>query len=374
MSIDPVTGISPLPTSPPSTLHERNGIEAINDALTLCLQRDPTTLLIGEGVPDPKGIFGTTSGLRQRFGPQRVLDMPLAENALTGICIGAAISGLRPIMVHQRIDFALLAMDQLINNAAKWRYMFAGQARVPLVVRCIVGRGWGQGPQHAQSLQSLFAHIPGLKVVMPVFPDDAKGMLCSAVADDDPVVFIEHRWTHPLRGNVPAGYFETPLGEARQRRKGSDITIAAFSFMTIEALSAARALAHLGIEAEVIDMRSVSPLDVSTVLRSVAKTGHLLVADTGHQSFGATAELIARVTRQGFDHLRAAPASVALPDLPCPTAHAWAGHYYPTAANIAEQALRMCGIHIGETQQRKLDTLQAITPADIPNPEYRGPF
>ncbi len=374
MAASPATGISLLPASPPVALREQNGIEAINDALTLCLQRDPATLLIGEGVPDPKGIFGTTSGLRQRFGPQRVLDMPLAENALTGICIGAAISGLRPIMVHQRIDFALLAMDQLINNAAKWRYMFAGQARVPLVVRCIVGRGWGQGPQHAQSLQSLFAHIPGLKVVMPVFPDDAKGMLCAAVADDDPVIFIEHRWIHPVHGKVPAGYFETPLGKARRRREGNDITIAAFSYMTIEALSAARGLARLGIEAEVIDMRSVSPLDVPAVLRSVAKTGHLLVADTGHQSFGVAAELIARVTRQGFEHLRAAPASVTLPDLPCPTSYAWAEHYYPTAINIAEQALRVCGVHIGEVQRRELDTLQTTPPADIPNPEYRGPF
>ncbi|NOX75101.1 MAG: alpha-ketoacid dehydrogenase subunit beta [Gammaproteobacteria bacterium] len=353
---------------------EQSGAEALNDALALCLERDPSTLLIGEGVPDPMGIFGTTTGLRDRFGAERVLDMPLSENGLTGICIGAAISGLRPIMVHQRIDFALLAMDQLVNNAAKWRYMFAGQASVPLVVRCIVGRGWGQGPQHAQSLQSLFAHIPGLKVVMPVFPDDAKGMLCAAVADDDPVIFIEHRWIHPVRGEVPDGYFETPLGKARVRREGRHITIAAFSFMTIEALHAARALANLGIEAEVIDMRSVSPLDVPTVLRSVAKTGHLLVADTGHQSFGVAGELISRVVRQGFDHLTAAPVSVTLPDLPCPTSHVWAAHYYPTAVDIAEQALRQCGISIGEAEHRELEKLLPTTPPDIPNPDYRGPF
>jgi len=252
--------------------------------------------------------------------------------------------------------------------------MFAGQASVPLVVRCIVGRGWGQGPQHAQSLQSLFAHIPGLKVVMPVFPDDAKGMLCAAVADDDPVIFIEHRWIHPVRGEVPDGYYETPLGKARVRREGRHITIAAFSFMTIEALHAARALARLGVEAEVIDMRSVSPLDVPTVLRSVAKTGHLLVADTGHQSFGVAGELISRVVRQGFDHLKAAPTCVTLPDLPCPTSHVWAGHYYPTAVDIAEQALRQYGITIEDTQRRELDALVPATPPDIPNPDYRGPF
>lgn len=362
---------TPLPLT---ATRQQSGSEALNDALMLSMARDPSTLIIGEGVPDPKGIFGTTDGLRQRFGAERVLDMPLSENGLTGICIGAAISGLRPIMVHQRIEFALLAMDQLVNNAAKWRYMFAGQTNVPLVVRCIVGRGWGQGPQHAQSLQSLFAHIPGLKVVMPVFPDDAKGMLCAAIADDDPVIFIEHRWVHPLRGEVATDYYQTPLGTARLRREGSDITIAAFSYMTIEALQAASALARLGIDAEVIDMRSVSPLDVPAVLRSVEKTGHLLVADTGHESFGVAAELIASVTRQGFNHLRAAPASVTLPDLPCPTSHAWAGHYYPTAVDIATQVLHMRGIRIGEIQRRELEQLAPTTPLDIPNPEYRGPF
>lgn len=355
-------------------MQEQSGTEALNDALTQSMERDPNTLLIGEGVPDPKGIFGTTEGLRQRFGADRVLDMPLAENGLTGICIGAAISGLRPIMVHQRIDFALLTMDQLINNAAKWRYMFAGQASVPLVVRCIVGRGWGQGPQHAQSLQSLFAHIPGLKVVMPVFPDDAKGMLCTAIADDDPVIFIEHRWIHPMRGEVASGYYETPLGKARVRRAGHDITIAAFSYMTVEALHAAKALSRLGVEAEVIDMRSVSPLDVPTVLRSVAKTGHLLVADTGHQSFGAAGELIASIAQQGFNHLQAAPVSVTLPDLPCPTSHALANHYYPTAMDIATAALHMHGIKINAAQRHELEKLVPTTPPDIPNPEYRGPF
>jgi len=338
------------------------------------MERDPSTLIIGEGVPDPKGIFGTTDGLRQRFGSKRVFDMPLSENGLTGICVGAAISGLRPIMVHQRIDFALLAMDQLINNAAKWRYMFASQANVPLVVRCIVGRGWGQGPQHAQSLQSLFSHIPGLKVVMPVFPDDAKGMLCAAVTDNDPVIFIEHRWIHSLRSEVASEYYETPLDKARVRREGCDITIAAFSYMTVEALHAADALTRLGLEAEVIDMRSVNPLDVPAVLNSVAKTGHLLVADTGHENFGVAGELIASVARQGFELLQTAPASICLPNLPCPTSHAWAEHYYPTAINIATQALHLCDIQIGRVQHHELEKLRPTTLPDIPNPEYCGPF
>ncbi len=359
---------------PPKTMRACNSAEAIQDALMLCLERDDDVVIIGEGVPDPKAIFGTTAGLRERFGPQRVFDMPLAENGLTGICIGAAITGLRPIMVHQRIDFALLAMDQLVNNAAKWHYMFAGQASVPLVVRVIVGRGWGQGPQHAQSLQALFAHIPGLKVVMPVFPEDAKGMLCAAVQDNGPVMFIEHRWIHQVQGDVPVGYFEAPLSGACVRRAGRHITIAAFSYMVIEALNVAAALADLGIEVEVIDMRCVRPLDVETVLRSVQKTGRLLVADTGHKGFGVAAELVASVVERGMSSLKAAPVRVATDDIPSPTSPAWAAEYYPVARDIAAQVIRLCQIEESEKSRKVLNGLLSEIPADVPNPAYRGPF
>jgi pyruvate/2-oxoglutarate/acetoin dehydrogenase E1 component len=206
--------------------------QAIQEGLSQAMEADPRVIVIGEGVPDPKAIFATTAGLREKFGSQRVFDMPLSENGMTGICIGAALSGIRPVMVHQRIDFSLLAMDQLVNNAAKWHYMFDGLASVPLVVRVIIGRGWGQGPQHSQSLQALFAHIPGFKVVLPATPYDAKGMLISAIEDNNPVIFIEHRWLHNIRDVVPTPGYRAPLEKARVVHAGDKITVAAFSYMS----------------------------------------------------------------------------------------------------------------------------------------------
>jgi len=232
--------------------------EAILEGLDQAMERDRRVVLVGEGVPDPKAIFGTTSGLRQKYGNRRIFDMPLSENGMTGICIGAALSGMRPVMVHQRIDFALLAMDQLVNNAAKWHYMFDGKVSVPLVVRMIIGRGWGQGPQHSQSLHAMFAQVPGLKVVMPTTACDAKGMLIAAIEDENPVLFIEHRWLHHIKDTVPEDYYRVSLDHAGVLREGSDLTVAAFSYMTVEALIAAKLLmTFMGISLEVLDMRSV---------------------------------------------------------------------------------------------------------------------
>src|ERR1051325_6323467 len=214
--------------------------EAIRDATAICLRRDSRTIVIGLGVPDPKGIFGTTSKLVDEFGEDRVMDAPLCENALTGLVIGAALGGMRPILTHQRVDFALLSLEQIVNQAAKWYYMFDGKGgTVPIVIRMVIGRGWGQGPQHAQSLYSWFAHIPGLKVVAPASPADAKGMLIASVEDDNPVIFLEHRWLHGMKGPVPVGYHHVPLDKCRVARKGKDLTIVANSHMVIESLRAA---------------------------------------------------------------------------------------------------------------------------------------
>ena len=212
--------------------------EAIREATDQKMAQDPNIYLMGLGVPDPKGIFGTTSGLAEKYGPNRVMDMPTSENAMTGIAIGSAILGMRPIMTHQRVDFFILALDQLINNAAKWHYMFGGQMKVPLVIRLIIGRGWGQGPQHSQSLHSFFAHVPGLKVVMPSTPQDAKGLLISAIEDDNPVVYLEHRWLHNTFGEVSPDPTPIPIGKAKIVRPGTDITIVAASHMVLEALAA----------------------------------------------------------------------------------------------------------------------------------------
>lgn len=346
--------------------------EAIREALEQAMSEDERVILVGEGVPDPKGIFGTTSGLQQRFGKARVFDSPLSENGMTGICIGAAISGMRPVMVHQRIDFALLAMDQIVNNAAKWRYMFAGQVSVPLVIRVIVGRGWGPGPQHAQSLQALFAHIPGLKVVMPTSGRDAKGMLLAAIRDDNPVIFIEHRWLQGIVDHVPQASYVVPLDKAHVCRSGKDATLVAFSFMVVEALLAAKVLAEFGIDLEVINARSVRPLDIPAFAASVRRTGRLIVADTAWKTGGIAGEVIASVTECAFDALRAAPLRIALPDLPVPTSHHLTRDFYPDALHIA----RAISAHLGRDipDEALVSRLARSTPHDVPQLEFRGPF
>lgn len=349
--------------------------EAVREGLDQAMELDSSVFVIGEGVPDPKTIFNTTAGLREKYGTQRVFDMPLSENGMTGICIGAALSGMRPVMVHQRIDFAMLAMDQLVNNAAKWHYMFDGKASVPMVVRVIVGRGWGQGPQHSQSLQAMFAQIPGLKVVMPTTPYDAKGMLIAAIEDNNPVIFIEHRWLHHITDAVPTEMFRVPLDRAKMLHEGSDVTIAAFSYMAMEALLAARALESQSIKAEVIDMRSIRPLDIATVAKSVRKTGRLLVADTAFTTGSIAAELISKISEQEFASLKSAPKRIASPDHPVPTSHFMADGYYPDALTIADAVLEVYGTDrdaINHSQLRTILRREGLL--DVPNKSFKGPF
>jgi acetoin:2,6-dichlorophenolindophenol oxidoreductase subunit beta len=349
--------------------------EAIREGMDQSMQRDPRVILIGEGVPDPKAIFNTTKGLQEKYGKQRVFDMPLSENGLTGICVGAAISGIRPVMVHQRVDFTLLAMDQLINNAAKWSYMFDGKSSVPLVVRMLIGRGWGQGPQHSQNLQSMFAQVPGLKVVMPVTAYDAKGMLIAAIEDDNPVIFIEHRWLHQIEDVVPEGHYTTDLDKARVIQPGTDITLAAFSYMTLDSLIAARALAACGISVEVIDMRSARPLDVACVADSVGRTGRLIVADTAHRIGSIAGELISQIVEVAFDALTTRPRSVTSPDHPVPTSHYMSGSYYPEPQTIVDTVLDMMNVDPTEIDYSGLlASLKTDRPHDVPNRDFSGPF
>jgi len=257
-----------------------------------------------------------------------------------------------------------------VNQAAKWHYMYGGKMRAPLTVRMIVGRGWGQGPQHSQSLQAWFAHIPGLKVVMPTTPYDAKGMLVSAVEDDAPVIIVEHRWLYGATGEVPEGLYRVPLDRARVAREGRDVTIAATSYMTLEALRAADVLSKVGVSAEVVDLRSLSPIDTDTLFASVRKTGRLIATDTGQTAFGVSAEVTSRVAEGVFTALKAAPCRIALPHVPTPTSPALADHFYPRARDLALAALRL------------LDS-QAVLPSeppdgrkwlDVPDPSYTGPY
>lgn len=348
--------------------------EAIREAFDQALGSDPSVFLIGEGVPDPKAIFGTTAGLREKYGDKRVMDMPLSENGMTGVCIGAALSGLRPVLIHQRLDFALLSLDQIINHAAKWRYMFNGKASIPLVIRMIVGRGWGQGPQHSQALHALFAHIPGLKVVMPTTPAEAKSLMLSAIADPDPVIYIEHRWLHGIRDHVPEEMTSQPLQGVRVARAGSDLTLVAASYMLIEALEAARALSEIGIDIEVIDVRMARPLDYAGIAESIRRTGHLLVADIGHLEYGLGAEVITCAVENAWADLKSPPRRLGLPSHPCPTSPALTENYYPDAATIAAQVLDMLNrgsdSNASVLSRLKRDEL----PHDAPYQGFKGPF
>jgi len=344
--------------------------EAIREAQDLCMANDPSVYIMGLGVPDPKGIFGTTLGLKEKYGPKRVLDIPLSENAMTGVATGSALVGMRPIITHQRVDFAVLSIEQIVNQAAKWHYMFGGRSRVPLVIRMIIGRGWGQGPQHSQSLHSWFAHVPGLRVVMPATPHDAKGLLISSIEDDNPVIFMEHRWLYGISDSVPEGVYRVPLGKARIVREGRHATIVGTSYMMLEALRAAETLSESGIQAEVIDLRSLRPLDETTILESIRKTGRLVVADTGWKAFGASAEVLAVVAEKAFDDLKAPPQRVASPDFPAPTSPALANHYYPRSGHIAAAVLHTFGRepHKGLFDAPKGQRL------DQPDPSFTGPF
>jgi len=344
--------------------------EAINEAIDLCMAKDSAVYVMGLGAPDPKGIFGTTLGLQEKYGSSRVMDMPTSENGMTGVAIGSALVGMRPVMTHQRIDFAVLAMEQMVNQAAKWHYMFGGKMNVPLVIRMIIGRGWGQGPQHSQNLQAWFAHIPGLKVVMPTTSYDAKGLLISSIEDNNPVIFIEHRWLYNLTGHVPEGVYRVPLGQARVIREGNDVTIAATSYMTVEALHAAELLAEEGISSEVVDVRTLRPLDEALILESVRKTCRLVVADTGWKTVGFSAEVVARVTEEAFGDLKSPPRRVALPDCPTPTSRGLTKHYYPRATHIRTLVRQMLGLApAGEAPQ-----LDESIPLDVPDMSFTGPF
>ena len=252
-------------------MRSRSFCEALNEALRQAMNTDPTVILMGEGVDDPRAIFGSTQGLKEQFGEERVFDIPLAENGMTGVGVGAALTGLRPVMTHQRLDFMLYAMDQIVNQAAKRCYSSGGRQSVPLTIRAIVGRGWGQGSQHSQSLQAWFAHIPGLKVIMPSTPYDAKGLLLAGIQDPNPVICIEHRKLYDVVGEVPEPAYTLPIGTGRVHREGTDVTIVAFSYMLQEALRALPAIEEAGVSVEVIDL-ATGRTRTARALGSIAST------------------------------------------------------------------------------------------------------
>lgn len=351
---------------PSHSLRQITYAAAVREALEQEMARDPRVIVLGQGVDDFKGCYGTTTGLAERFGPQRVFDTPLSEDAMTGVAIGAALAGLRPVHTHIRMDFMLLAMNQLVNIAAKCRYMYGGQVRVPLVVRGVIGRSWGQGAQHSQGLHGLFMHIPGLRVVAPSTAYDAKGLLLASIRDENPVIFVEHRLLHAQLGNVPAEDYQVPFGQARILTTGRDVTLAGISHATLECLRARAALQEVGIDAEVIDIVSLRPLDVSTLAASVQRTRRIVVVDTAWTFAGATAEIVTALHEALGAECPFAFRRLGFANTVCPTTKALEYHYYPTPESIAAAAYAL--VHPGASAWTP--SVRSIRDTS----EFRGPF
>lgn len=304
--------------------------DAINEAIIQEMKRDSNVFVYGI----ENKVFGSLRGIEQEFGPQRCFATPLSEEALAGFGLGAAINGLRPINVHIRVDFFLLAMNQLINMISSFHYGSGGKLKVPLVIRVVVGRGWGQGYQHSKSLHSIFAHIPGLKVIMPTTAYDAKGLLISAIRDNNPVISIEHRWLYWQEMEVPEKSYTIPIGKGNRLKKGTDITIVATSWMNVEVAHAARILESRGVSVEIIDPRTISPLDEKIITESVNKTGRCMVVDLDWLHCGFSAEVAARVSEKCFGNLKSPITRIGFKESPCPTTRPLENEFYPNAATI----------------------------------------
>jgi len=308
--------------------------EALRAAMDEAMAGDPSVFLMGEDIGEYGGAFGVTRGLLEKYGPDRVRETPISENSFVGIAVGAAMTGLRPIVEIMFMDFILLAADQIINHAAKLHYIYDGKVNVPIVVRAPAGAGRGYGASHSQNLEAVFMSVPGLKIVCPSTPADAKGLLTSAIADPNPVLFVEPKALYGVRGEAPEGRHQTPLGRARVARKGKDLTIVAYGAGTMTALDAAAELAEGDIEADVIDLRTLKPLDRQTVCESVRKTGRCIIFEEGHLTGGLGAEISALVMENCFAQLKAPVKRVAAKDAPFPSATTLEAAVMPSADDI----------------------------------------
>jgi len=292
--------------------------ECLNEAISQEMQKDDTVVLMGCDVAVRGNPFGVTRGLLQKFGAKRIMDTPISEAGFTGMGIGAAAMGLRPIVEILYSDWITLAMDQIVNMAAKMRYMFGGNIELPMVIRAPFGAGGGCAAQHSQSFEAWFNHIPGLKVVCPISPHDVKGMLITAIRDNNPVIFFEHKRAYQMKGEVPEEPYTVPIGEAVVRRPGKDVTIVAYSLMAIRAMEVAEELAQEEIDCEVIDLRSVLPLDYQTVMNSVAKTNRVVVVQEANLRGGLASDIVAEIIDRGFDLLDSPPVRVGGLNVPMP--------------------------------------------------------
>ncbi len=326
--------------------------KAIAEGIAQEMERDPTVFVMGEDVGVYGGIFGATEGLLARFGPERIMDTPISETGFIGAAVGAALSGMRPIAELMFVDFFGVCMDQIYNHMAKIHYESGGNLKVPVVITTAIGGGYGDGAQHSQTLYGTFAHLPGMKVVVPSTPYDAKGLMISAIRDDNPVLYMFHKgimglgWMTPnprATGEVPEEAYTVPIGKAEVKRAGKDVTVATVSLMVHRALDAAEALAKEGIEAEVLDLRTLVPLDRESIIESVRRTRRLLVVDEDYRSYGMTGEVITTAIEGAFDYLDAPPARLALPDVPIPYSRPLEQYVLPNARSIDAAVRRLLG-------------------------------
>lgn len=314
--------------------------EALREALSSKMDEDENVFLLGQGVDDPGGMFGVTKGFKEVYGANRVFDTPVSEEGMTGICVGAAMTGMRPVYFHNRPDFLLLTFNQLVNHASKIHFMDNGQNNVPMVVWAAIGRGWGSGPQHSQAIQGLLLGVPGIKIVMPSTPYDAKGLMITAINDNNPVIIIEHRWLMKQSGNVPQESYSIPFGKGIHRRKGNDLTIVGTSHAIHLALAAANELAEQqNIQADVIDLRTIQPLDEEIILESLKQTGRLMIVDTGWSKAGVCAEIGCMVAEKAFSDLKVPIKRVGLPDTHSPAGYDLEQFYYPNVNTMKEAIL-----------------------------------
>ena len=341
---------------------------SFRDALSLAQEKemaaDSEVFVFGLDVPDHKRIFGSTKNLVEKFGEERVLGTPLSEDAMTGVALGAAISGLRPVHIHIRADFMLLAMNQITNMISNIRYMSGGKLKVPLVIRAVIGRGWGQSAQHSKSMQSAFAHIPGLKVAMPTTPQDAYTMLRESIRDDNPVIFFEHRWLYDIEGEVDTSITTGSL-KPLVRREGKDLTIVCTSWMNVEAKRAAEVLEARGVDVEIIDVRSLAPLDKTEIINSVMKTGRCIVADYDWSFCGYGAELAAQIHHDCFGKLLTPVKRLGFEHVPCPTTRPLEDLFYPSAKSIIRTAEELLGIDAQDLSKERFYSYED---------NFKGPF
>lgn len=341
--------------------------QAINDAMVAALKKNRNILCYGLGVSDPKEIFNTTSNLEKIFGNERVFDVPCSENALTGIAIGSAMNGCPVILSHQRSDFSLLSLDQIINNAAKWHYMFNGKFSVPITLRLIIGRGWGQGPTHSQTFENIYSSIPGLKVVMPYSPQEAKDLLFESIFDPNPVIFLEHRWLHDTIGYVKKKIIRKKIGKPSIIKNGRDLTIVCNSIMVIEALRAHDILIENGISAEIINLNTLKPLNTGVIEKSVKKTKRIVIIENSNSHLSIGSEILSRLFLNQKIKLKYQPVKISLKDYPMPTSYHMTKGIYPDFTKIINVCRKIFKKKIYLKNQKKYTH-------DIPNKDFQGPF